>query len=212
MGRGPGWNRDGFLQAVATGPTNFSMIPVIVVCWRLGLHYELVIGLMTMLTSATYHTCESLNVDFLGYNEGRYHHMDNVFAILSFMAIACQFAPHHQKASVREFVNTASVAIAVVAQLMSPWQVEYTVVPILVAVAYMFLSMIIARRLPATNGYAGKRALLFLGLAIFFFVKGLDEGRDWLRLFHGGWHLSVGAFCYYAVYAAHPSGEKVRPE
>eukprot|EP00928_Gymnodinium_smaydae_P020696 TRINITY_DN18009_c0_g1_i1.p1 TRINITY_DN18009_c0_g1~~TRINITY_DN18009_c0_g1_i1.p1 ORF type:complete len:213 (-),score=24.23 TRINITY_DN18009_c0_g1_i1:240-878(-) len=212
MGKGPGWNADGFIMASATGATNLSLLPACFVCWRNGLYYEMVIGIMTLFTSATYHVCESLNITFLGFNEGRWHHADNVFAILSFMAIISLFSPLKKDPRVREFVNAAWVSIAVVAQLMSPWKIEFTVVPIVISLIYVVLSMIIARRLPRVNGRAGKKALLCLAGAIFFFVKGLNENKDWLRLFHGGWHLSVGVFFFYALLASMPKEEKQHPK
>merc|ERR1712187_849975 len=147
---------------------------------------------------------ESLNVKFLGYNEGRWHHMDNVFAILSFMGAISQFAPHHYKPSVREFANTFACGAAVVAQLMSPWDVLYTLAPILFAVIYVFLSTSIARRFVRMDGSSGKRALVALAAAVFFFVKGLNERTDWLRLFHGGWHVTVGIFFYYLLCTIQP--------
>mmetsp|Transcript_98792 Transcript_98792/g.279271 ORF Transcript_98792/g.279271 Transcript_98792/m.279271 type:complete len:213 (+) Transcript_98792:98-736(+) len=212
MGRGPGWNRDGFIQAAATGATNLAMLPALLKAWRLGLYYEMVIGFMTMATSAAYHTCESLNYEFLGFNEGRWHHMDNVFAILSFMAIFSQFSPHHREPRVRETANAVSTSVAVVAQLMSPWQVEYTVAPIVAALVYVMLSIAVARKAPRVDGSAGLRALLTFFCAVTCFVKGLDEAHDTLRLWHGGWHLSVGAFSFYVLDASHPPEEKVHPQ
>lgn len=201
MGRGPGWNAEGFVQALATGATNLSGLPGVVLTWRLGLYYEFVIGVMTILTSTAYHTCESLDVTFLGYNEGRWHHMDNVFAILSFMSAFTHFAPHHRNSNVREFVNTAFCSLAIVAQLMSPWDLMYTIVPILLAVAYTLASIIISRRVLPADGRAGRLSIVFLIVSLACFAKGLDENRDWLRLYHGGWHLSIGGFSFFLLRA-----------
>eukprot|EP00930_Biecheleria_cincta_P005788 TRINITY_DN106746_c0_g1_i1.p1 TRINITY_DN106746_c0_g1~~TRINITY_DN106746_c0_g1_i1.p1 ORF type:complete len:214 (+),score=25.30 TRINITY_DN106746_c0_g1_i1:94-735(+) len=204
MGKGPGWNQDGFAMAAATGATNIFLFPCVIVAWKLGLYYEMVIAFFTFATSAAYHTCESLNVKFLGFNEGRWHHADNVFAILGFMAIISLYSPLRH-AGLRECINAMWVSIAVTAQLMSPWNIQFTVVPILIALVYVLISIAIARRLPVVDGRAGLKALAILAVAVFFFVKGLDEKKDWLRLYHGGWHVCVGPFFCYALVASRPS-------
>ncbi len=34
--------------------------------------------------------------------------------------------------------------------------------------------------------------VLALAAAVFCFYKGLDDRRDYLRLWHGGWHVAAG--------------------
>jgi predicted membrane channel-forming protein YqfA (hemolysin III family) len=42
---------------------------------------------------------------------------------------------------------------------------------------------------------------LFLCVGLFFFVDGLDDDNDYLRLSHGIWHLSASVFGYYCIEA-----------
>jgi len=191
-------------QAVWTGATNLSFLPVIVWCWRLGLYYDSMIGWMAMLTSALYHICQSLNVSFFGFDDGRYHHMDNVFAIAALVAILFQFAQFSRDSACREIINTASLSVVIVAQLLSPWELAFTVCPLLAAVGVLLCILLHRRCLPRTDPQAGVRALICLACAALCFVKGLDDNGDYLRLWHGGWHVCVGLFCYFASLSANP--------
>jgi predicted membrane channel-forming protein YqfA (hemolysin III family) len=39
--------------------------------------------------------------------------------------------------------------------------------------------------------------LAFMAIALFFFVRGLDDDNDYLRFNHGLWHLFVGISFYF---------------
>ena len=51
-----------------------------------GSAFEAVIAGATMVTSALYHLCESIERPVLGMNAGNWHRLDNVFAIMGFVA------------------------------------------------------------------------------------------------------------------------------
>mmetsp|Transcript_95681 Transcript_95681/g.254053 ORF Transcript_95681/g.254053 Transcript_95681/m.254053 type:complete len:217 (-) Transcript_95681:22-672(-) len=199
-----GMGSDAVIQAWVTGATNFPMVLVAVQAYRYGLYYECVMGLMTMITSTAYHVCQSLDWKLLGFNEGRWHHMDNVFAIASLMAIILGFAQLPKGSAAREMLNTSSVSLAVVAQLMSPWDLNFTVGPLVASAIAFLLSVLARRRLPHLDGRSGRLALAFLFGAAVCFAKGLDQRKDWLRLWHGGWHLFVSGFCLFALRSQHP--------
>ena len=59
---------------------------------RRGLTFEAVIAGATMVTSALYHLCESIERPVLGMNAGNWHRLDNVFAIMGFVALALFWA------------------------------------------------------------------------------------------------------------------------
>ena len=42
-----------------------------------------------------------------------------------------------------------------------------------------------------------KRGLIILGIGLFFFYQGLDEIKDYLRFYHGIWHMFVGISSMY---------------
>jgi len=193
-------------QAWVTGATNLAMLLPASQAFRLGLYHEGTMGVMTMLTSSAYHVCQSLDWKLLGFNEGRWHHMDNVFSIASLMAIVLGFAQVPRGSPLREVLNAGSVSLAIVAQLMSPWDVRFTVGPLAAAIMVMLASITWRGRLPKLDLRAGRNAFGLFAGAVLCFVKGLDDRRDWLRLWHGGWHLMVAGFSYYALCAQHPRG------
>lgn len=189
------------VEAWITGASNLAMLPAVVQAVRYRLYHESAMGLMTMFTSSAYHVCQSLNWEMLGFNEGRWHHMDNVFAIICQMAIIVGFAQLPRGSGERELMNASSVSLAVVAQLMAPWDVRFTVAPLVAAFVAMLTILGLRKRPPRLDARAGRLSILFLMLALVCFVKGLDDRNDWLRLWHGFWHVFVGAFCFYAIRA-----------
>ncbi|CAE8637896.1 unnamed protein product, partial [Polarella glacialis] len=190
--------------AVWTGATNLAMLPACYLSSKHGFQYEAVIGLFTVFTSSAYHVCESLDVNLLGFNEGRWHHMDNIFAIASLMGQIINFAQAPPKSALREIQTTCSVSLCIILQLMSPWDVNYTIIPLVAAFVWMILVLLFQRRLPRLDYSAFRIFLLFIAGAALCFVKGLDERKDWLRLWHGGWHLCIGAVCYFSVKSVNP--------
>ncbi|CAE7783043.1 mkkA, partial [Symbiodinium necroappetens] len=79
-------------QAVWTGATNLSLLPVVFLTYRVDMRFESVVCFFTLVTSATYHVCESLDYKFLGVNHYRWHFMDNIFAITGIMLNIMNFA------------------------------------------------------------------------------------------------------------------------
>jgi hypothetical protein len=47
------------------------------------------------------------------------------------------------------------------------------------------------------NKKAVQRAILCVIIGVYCFYKGLDEFNDYLRFYHGMWHLAAGAFSFY---------------
>eukprot|EP00920_Eleutheroschizon_duboscqi_P009214 GHVT01021061.1.p1 GENE.GHVT01021061.1~~GHVT01021061.1.p1 ORF type:complete len:256 (-),score=9.19 GHVT01021061.1:761-1528(-) len=47
--------------------------------------------------------------------------------------------------------------------------------------------------------------LATLGVAIIFFIWGLDDDKDYLRIYHGCWHIFVSLFAYFMCKALNPA-------
>eukprot|EP00927_Polykrikos_kofoidii_P081893 TRINITY_DN7987_c0_g1_i1.p1 TRINITY_DN7987_c0_g1~~TRINITY_DN7987_c0_g1_i1.p1 ORF type:complete len:216 (+),score=23.84 TRINITY_DN7987_c0_g1_i1:101-748(+) len=201
----PPQKSDAYFQAIWTGVTNLAMLPALTQCFRMGYYYDFVIGLMAMLTSSAYHVCQSLDYHLLGFNEGRWHHMDNVFAISSIMCIIIGFVQLPRGSALREFINTASISIVVAFQVLAPWNIWYTVAPIGAAVFVTLFGIIYQRRLPRLEKTASMWCFVHLVAAVVCFVRGLDDDNDRFRLWHGGWHIFVGCFVFFARRAQNPS-------
>mmetsp|Transcript_58696 Transcript_58696/g.109890 ORF Transcript_58696/g.109890 Transcript_58696/m.109890 type:complete len:215 (+) Transcript_58696:81-725(+) len=197
------------VQAIWTGTTNVALLPTVFLTCRVGMQFESVISFFTFVTSTAYHVCESLKTPFLGFNHGRWHHMDNVFAITGLMVNIVNFAQAPRPSALREFRNALAASIVICAQLSSPWDLLHTVVPLALGFVLMVLEMVYLRRLPTLDRVDAVKALLCTLIAGLCFYKGLDERSDWLRLWHGGWHIGVGGVSYFSVRCQNPQLRKV---
>lgn len=198
-------------MAAVTGTTNLAMVPTMILAFRRGFYFDSIVGAMAMLTSSAYHVCQSLRVNFLGFNEGRYHHMDNVFAILALCSVIVSFAQFPPQNAAKEVLNTLAVCAAIVSQLMSPWDVKYTIVP-LVGMGLIVIPIAVRRSGQSRRDErSGRLAVVCLAFAIICFVKGLDDHTDWLRLWHGAWHVFIGGVSYFTFNCNYPPKGHVFP-
>ncbi|CAK9061312.1 unnamed protein product [Durusdinium trenchii] len=192
------------LQAIWTGGTNLAFVPVFVLTYQEGMHYECIIGFFTMVTSSLYHVCESLQVKFLGFNHGRWHHMDNVFAVTALLLNIANFAQGPRPSAFRELRNSLATSVVVCFQVASPWNLMHTILPLVFGFVLLLVELAYWRRLPSFGKADLFKTLLCGSAAGLCFYKGLDETKDYLRLWHGGWHLCVSAMTYFSVKSQNP--------
>ncbi|CAE7464450.1 mkkA [Symbiodinium sp. CCMP2592] len=172
------------------------------------MRFESIVCFFTLVTSATYHVCESLDYKFLGVNHYRWHFMDNIFAITGIMLNIMNFAQAPRPSALREFRIALTVGIVICFQAASPWNLANTVVPLVLSIPMLLIELVYLRRLPTLDKSDAFKALLCVPAAALCFYKGLDESKDWLRLWHGGWHLCIGAVTYFSVRCQNPQLRK----
>jgi hypothetical protein len=187
---------EAFLQSLTVVITNGFVFPLIFECIRTENYTESVVGFMTFLTSTLYHLCEALNIRIWGMNAGNWHRLDNVFMILSTQGLlfwiffatdikqtalwdrpltryqdhSKHFA-HEQR--VLNLFRWVSLAFTLTCQEKGPWNVFYTILPIVAAgvvaiFRYVFLVPIQYR--PRYNWRIIGMAIVLLGVGIFFFI------------------------------------------
>lgn len=101
-----------------------------------------------------------------------------------------------------EWVLWGSLLFTLICQEKAPWEEFYTFLPIVVPAVIVILRCIFFLESHLRPSYrwswmcAGVISLL-LGLACF--IKGLDNFNDYLRMWHGMWHVfgSLGFFCFF---------------
>lgn len=192
---------DRWPQAWITGLTNIAYIPACAECFRIGFAYEGVIGFFSMTTSIIYHVCESLDAKFLGLDEGRWHHMDNVFSQSCLILALFVFVQAGRREKSRQVFITFFLCLVICLQFAKPWHFLNTLVPVLSA-AITVVVLIRQRWTLLRYDLANtKVALVALVVAIICFAKGIDEKRDWRRIWHGCWHFMSGTFAYYTLKA-----------
>jgi len=94
-----------------------------------------------------------------------------------------------------------SLAIVMVMQEKDPWNETYSSIPIVLSFIALLLSYQF-RKEPVRLDYAQlKKGCMCLIVAICCFIRGLDDGSDPYRFFHGCWHAGVGTASLYFFYA-----------
>ena len=108
-----------------------------------------------------------------------------------------------------EKLNFTGFFIVLLAQETAPWDLKYTIIPISFFIFIMIGKFIRRRRIPNYNPKMKKIAFPIFCFAILCFLKGTDEFNDYLRFFHGMWHLFVGIGGFYAWQLNTKNGEEI---
>jgi predicted membrane channel-forming protein YqfA (hemolysin III family) len=183
------------IMAIITGMSNITSIPVTILVYRKKNLFTFWIALFSYFTSIFYHVCESLDVIFF-LPQLKWHELDNIGAICSLNSLILVLTSYFPDLNLQDKLNYFSIFIALICQQKGPWEIQNTLYPIFL---FLFIALydIIKRGLPKFN----RDALFFGGsvlmVAIATFVKGLDDGNDYLRIYHSLWHVSIGVSSFY---------------
>ncbi|KAL0479794.1 hypothetical protein AKO1_007410 [Acrasis kona] len=216
---------DKIVEALIVFVTNLTAVPPLIGIIRKGAYVEGIIGFMSLVTSIFYHVCDSTGIEVWNMNAGNWHRLDNVFVILVAQEIAyfLTFAlkiehtatrslpldtPSHSNYQ-QHFAHEQRVVVlfrwlgltfCLVCQERAPWNVVFTILPIIITGFLAFLRMKLFVRYdlrPEFDPRSIKIGLVFAFIAIFFFVLGLDDKHDYLRAKHGVWHAMLGFALYF---------------
>ncbi|EPY25209.1 hypothetical protein STCU_00015 [Strigomonas culicis] len=175
--------------------THIPFVWTSAVLFRRGFPFECVSALFTTIFSFMYHYCEIADTAII-LRPLQWHRLDNITAISSFMNI-CYHLTLFEKAETRNYIYFLSFFVVMILQEGYPWDERYTAGPVLFAVPFPIISLLL---------YPQKRAFLNLRrvaigvfvtlLSALFFIRGLDDKTDPLRIFHGMFHLLVGVGVY----------------
>ena len=93
-------------------------------------------------------------------------------------------------------LNICGLFITLLMQYSHPWRIVNTFYPILIFSVIMFIKVIFIRRsrLNRIFFFKGFVAMMF---GVFFFIRGLDDDNDYLRINHGLWHCSASIATFY---------------
>lgn len=186
------------LMFFLTGLTNFCGIPALYMIYKKKLYFQLHIGLFTMITSFMYHSMESLDVQKFYLTVGGWHKLDNIGSIMCFIILMVYYMDNLQLNEHGEYtsppsshsdmhLNMVGLFIVLLMQTNHPWHLENTVVPILIFVGLCVVKNLLVRK-ARFNSYYLKIGGFMQIIAIVFFVRGLDETTDYLRMHHAMWH------------------------
>ncbi len=142
-----------------------------------------------------YHCCDSIDRD-LFLTELQWHRLDNIGALMCFTNLFT-FLMDNRNRDIDISINLAEFLMHLILQEKDPWNVMFTIIPILLSSLKPLVKMVILKKflpyraVPFTLGIVA----LFVGFAFFFLA--LDDDHDFLRIYHGMWHMSVGSASYF---------------
>eukprot|EP00744_Colponema_vietnamica_P004788 GILI01007095.1.p1 GENE.GILI01007095.1~~GILI01007095.1.p1 ORF type:complete len:293 (-),score=16.82 GILI01007095.1:62-940(-) len=176
--------------------SHIMIAPSIKLFWRRKWLFEFCISVAGLLCSFMYHSCQAFNVEFI-LPELKWHVLDNVFVICNFANMFTYLAILRDGRT--DFLIKASALfIAIVTQTRAPWEITHTIFPIFLFGMIPIVCLLTVHR--TMNIYDFKNFATgtgLLGVAIPFFVLGLDDAHDPYRMFHGIWHVFAGTSAYY---------------
>ena len=180
------------------GLTNISIIPALRHISKHNSNLHVFIGCFTVLTSTCYHIAEAMHGQRLFYlNEGNWHRLDNIGSIASFNLLGIYLLDIGvDYPQVRAFLEFFQLGLVMILQEWKPWDVRFTIYPIILFNAPWLIKYIILRKPCRWRMDKFKLALLSITPAVFCFYMGLDDRHDYLRIWHGMWHCLVGISSY----------------
>ena len=191
---------------ILTGLTNLACFPALYVAYHKRLYFQFYFGLFTFLTSLMYHSLESLELKELYLKVSEWHKLDNIGSIQCFIMLMVYFMDNLDKRGDLYFskhssntdtqLNLIGLFITMIMQANHPWKLENTTTPILIFVGVLCLKLVFVRKSRLNKYYFG-RGVSIMTFAVYFFIRGLDDKNDFLRLNHGLWHCCCGLSSFY---------------
>lgn len=195
-----------YVQVLSTGLTNFSCLPGLYIIYRRGLILQFYIGLLTLTTSFMYHVTETLRVN-VWIDPGKWHKLDNIGSIMSLISVCVYLMDNVDKkkdiwkssyeSKQDRHLLYIGMGLTLVFQTDAPWKIHNTVIPILLYFVLLVVKTVICR--PRLNMAYFKPGMTLLLLGCICFYKGLDDKTDYLRLWHGCWHLLAGSSTFFIL-------------
>eukprot|EP01125_Pyxidicula_operculata_P010253 TRINITY_DN3379_c0_g1_i1.p1 TRINITY_DN3379_c0_g1~~TRINITY_DN3379_c0_g1_i1.p1 ORF type:complete len:115 (+),score=7.70 TRINITY_DN3379_c0_g1_i1:263-607(+) len=109
-----------------------------------------------------------------------WHRLDNIFGILNFQILTLHFSKIDNNSAI-ETLRWVLLVVTLWCQEKAPWQIEYTIIPVAMGVILMIATWVLPSEWESFT-IDGKKAItgfLFGCIAVYFFVKGLDDQNDW---------------------------------
>eukprot|EP01084_Bolivina_argentea_P018752 34891_1 len=193
--------RERMILMIATAVSNLPIIYSLAKIAGRQSNFHAFIGWFTMFISICYHCCEALPSQEFILHEGSWHRLDNVGAITSYSLLMIYLIDMSHYPNLRACFELVTFGIVLITQEKAPWKLINTLMPIgfwssiaLIRHTGCFLMYGMKPNYHLTNFKIGWSVML---VAIYFFVKGLDEKNDYLRLHHSAWHLCVTIASYW---------------
>jgi len=182
------------LTAFISGFSNFALIPSLFLMRYKKRYFEFYLGILTFLSSFLYHFTESLDIKII-LKPGRWHKLDNIGSITGINSLLINNFKNFSNDDKLE-ANFISLIIIFLFQFDHFWKIENTIFPIAICMSCLIINYIICG-IPHAN-----KQMLFKGLFLFvvaavMFSFGLDDDKDYLKIYHSLWHFFIGIATFY---------------
>ena len=175
------------------GLTNLASLPGIVYLSKHQSTLHGFIGYFALLVSICYHIAEALpNQKLFDVFEGKWHRLDNIFSISAFNMLAIYLLDIEEShPRLRTFLEHFQFGFVMILQEWNPWDMRVTLFPIII-----FNSLLIIKYIIFRQSIRWKLDKLIISSfpfipAIYCFYRGLDDRRDYLRMWHGMWFVNI---------------------
>ena len=176
------------LIVIITLLSHLSMVPMVTLLALKKLPIEFIFGFASIFFSFMYHLLEYIEMDIVLDSE-KWHELDNIGAITGLLGLILEFL--NESRNFRTSVKMIGHTCTLIFQKLGPWQIQNTIMPIVLGAIFLITNLLV-KGAPKINRIALGKGIVLLVFAIFFFVLGLDDGNDYLRLYHNLWHAFLG--------------------
>ena len=187
--------KEKILMAIITGLSNISSVPITLLTYKKGNTFVFMLAVFSIITSFFYHICESLDI-VIFLRQLKWHELDNIGAICSLNSLILVLTRYHEDIEKQKMLNYFSIFMALLFQERNPWDLTNTLLPIFIFLFIAIYDWIKVGR-PKFNYEVLWVGGVFLVAAIAMFVKGLDDGNDYLRIYHSLWHILIGISTFF---------------
>ena len=183
------------LMAITTSLSNISTIPGLFLMKYQGRLFSYYFSIFGLFVSFMYHLCESLDI-IIFIPQLKWHELDNIAAIYCLNNLMLSFTKMGLNINEIEKTNYLSVLLIIIIQKRGPWDLTNTIMPIILCGIYVIYHII---RYGIPNYYKPQlvKGLIFFGIGLIMFIRGLDDLNDYIRIYHTLWHLFIGVAFYY---------------
>ena len=183
------------LMAITTALSNVSTIPGLCLMKYQGRIFSYYFSIFGIIVSFMYHLCESLDIIII-IPQLKWHELDNIGAIYCLNNLMLSFTKSGLNINEIERKNYISTFFILIVQKRGPWNLENTIIPIVVCGLYVIYHLL-KYGIPIYYKPQMIKGIIFFGIGLIMFIRGLDDLNDYIRIYHTLWHIFIGIAFYY---------------
>ena len=92
--------------------------------------------------------------------------------------------------------NYISTLFILIIQKRGPWDLTNTIIPILICGLYVIYDLM-KHGMPTYYKPQLVKGIIFFGIGLIMFIRGLDDLNDYIRIYYTLWHIFIGIAFYY---------------